>query len=315
MENMKIIYLDQFIVSELADSQTDDWKEIRQILEELASQGKICCPLSMEHYLESSTRNEIDALKNDRLLNVLSNGKCFYIELYITTFLINAFVKEQPYTLEMYIGDAIKNFFDDNTKIENYRRSNQQYKNITSDRHMMSNEIKTIARSNKVKSPLNSPLYGAVKNNLAREFVKRMVETAIAGHLIIRGEKTNHGDFPSWIDLILEYLLRHFKFTPEEMIKLFQEVYENGFNNIPTVDILTSLEAYQSILHKKITPNDEIDNLRIACGLPISYILFTDKKRKAEIQELGLDSKYKCKVLHGATSEISLFKKYLSEIN
>jgi hypothetical protein len=53
---MKIIYLDQFIVSDLADSANQEWKEIRLSLEELADSGEICCPLSMEHYLESSSR-------------------------------------------------------------------------------------------------------------------------------------------------------------------------------------------------------------------------------------------------------------------
>jgi len=60
MENMKIIYLDQFIVSELADSQTDDWKEIRQILEELASQGKICCLNFPQSMRTLSGENKVD---------------------------------------------------------------------------------------------------------------------------------------------------------------------------------------------------------------------------------------------------------------
>ena len=134
------------------------------------------------------------------------------------------------------------------------------------------------------------------------------------GQITIRGDKTPTGEIPNWIDIILEYLLRHFQITSPDLINLYKEVKENGFENIPTLDILSTLNAFQCIYHKKMTTNDEIDNLRIACGLPISNILFTDKRRKSEIEQLGLNQKYQCKVLCGSKNDLGQFKEILNEI-
>jgi len=80
---MKLIYLDQFIVSDLADSKSLEWQELRNIFEELVELELIICPLSFEHYLESSSRNNQEALSNDKLMNKLSGGKILALRDFI----------------------------------------------------------------------------------------------------------------------------------------------------------------------------------------------------------------------------------------
>ena len=123
---MKILYLDQFIVSDLADSQTEEYRDLKRLLKDLVESKEIICPLSLEHYLESASRSDEEAMRNDELMNQLSSGKCFYPEFYITTFLINALLKGKPFTQGLYIEEAKKNVFKDKLKIEHYRNTNQK---------------------------------------------------------------------------------------------------------------------------------------------------------------------------------------------
>ena len=55
--------------------------------------------------------------------------------------------------------------------------------------------------------------------------------------------------------------------------------------------------------------------MRIVNGLPISDIFLTDKKRKSEILELGLDVKYKTKVYSGRQEDLMSLYEELKSIN
>lgn len=311
---MKIIYLDQFIVSDLADFSSDKHSEIRKLLENLVKAKKVICPLSMEHYLETASRSNIDARKNDELMNSLSGGKCFYQEFYISTFLIIALLRNQPFKNDMFIDDAVKNIFNNESAIQNYRNANQHYKESRIDLLDSSNELRKITRSSKISKSDEDSFFKILRRIPADKFTKRIEYIIDEGQFEIRGEKTSNGEIPNSTDLILEYLFRHFNITPHELAKLYKELKDNGFENIPTLDILSSLSAIQSVKKKKLTANDEIDNLRIACGLPISDILITDKKRKAEIIELGFETKYDCKILSGITEDLTKFEEYLNKL-
>ncbi len=309
---MKILYLDQFIVSDLADSKNQFYIEMRESLEELVFSKKLICPLSMEHYMESSSRSDDDALKNDNLMNSLSGGMCFYDEFYITTFLINAKIKNKPFAQDMYIDKAVKNIFRDKSNIEKYRNISQKFKGASEDTLNVSNRIRESTREQKIKDSIKSEMFSLVKRLPSISFTDRIEDLVVDGQITIRGEMTPIGEKPNQIDLILEYLLRHFKFNAKELLALYSEFKEDGFDNIPTLDILTSLRALQSILHKKLTSNDDIDNLRIACGLPISDVLMTDRKRKSEIIQLELDKKYNCQVLCGNNEDMNVLKSILT---
>lgn len=312
IKNMKIIYLDQFIVGDLAIKEDKMWKDLRDLLEKLAKSGKIISPLSYEHYLESSPLIYPKAAAYDELMNILSNGKCFYHELYITTYLIIAYVRNEEFTQKMFITTGRENIFQNESEIEVFKDINKKLKDVITEEQTPINELKNATRSSKISKSLGLDLLKITKRLPAEYFSKRIEDVLNSGHLIIRGVQTPHGEMPNRIDVIIEYLIRHFKMTKSELMFFYKEIKNNGFDNIPTLDIISSLQALQSVRHNKIIKNDVIDNMRIACGLPISDILFTDKKRKAEIIKLGLDIKYQCKVFAGTPNDISSFSNLLN---
>jgi len=81
------------------------------------------------------------------------------------------------------------------------------------------------------------------------------------------------------------------------------------------LNIKSSLNAYLAVKNKKENSGDHIDLMRIATYLPSADILFTDKKRKYEICDLGLDKKYKTLVFSGIENDLIQVKELLRMIN
>lgn len=311
---MKIIYLDQFAVSNLADSVSNEWEEIKINLKFLVKERKIICPLSIEHYLESSLRNFEGAKANDLLLNILSKNQCLETEFYITTKLIISLIRDGQTNTDNFIRKATKNYFQDESKITEFKKKHTQFAEAISGKITFGNIINSNTSHSKIKSPENSNLFKVAKRIESNSFCERILEIVKDKGFEIRGDDTPIGKVPNWIDLILEYLFRHYEMTSGELAKLYKELLNNGFENIPTLDIISSLKAFQSVLHKKKTVNDEIDNLRIACSLPISTLLITDKARKHELKQLKLDSKYNCTVLSGSKSDLREIIGFLEKL-
>ncbi len=102
--------------------------------------------------------------------------------------------------------------------------------------------------------------------------------------------------------------------TEKETKMLIDHIEELGFESFSTLNIKTSLIAIGAIQHKKEQESDHIDFTRIATGMEVSDILFTDKRRKFEIIELGLDKKYNCKIFSGVEEDLIEFKRYITQL-
>jgi hypothetical protein len=135
------------------------------------------------------------------------------------------------------------------------------------------------------------------------------------GHIFIRGVSFESGNVPHWIDQLIFQLTTKHRITKKETKFLISELEKNGFDNIPTLDIRTSLSAIISVYNKKETVNDQIDIMRISSGLPISDVLLTDSQRKKEIVESGLHEKYKTKIYSGTKSDLEELILELEKMN
>lgn len=283
--------------------------------------GKRTSPMAEEKHKNKSKEKEkliefaklnnliLDAIPKERFIASGAEQK-----VYITGDLIISLLRNKKETRDLYLRDATKNFFKDETKIQNFRSNHDKFTQAIEGKFHIGNELLPYMRKIKIKNPIESHLFHITKRLDAEKFRDRVFEVYRDGFIQIKGEKTPIGSLPNWIDLIIEYLFRHYELTVRELLKLHEELKNNGFENIPTLDIISSLKAAQSVLHKKKSVNDVIDNTRIACSLPISDLLITDKARKAEIQELKLDKKYNCIVLSGNKESLQQFKKYLKEL-
>src|SRR5690606_26586771 len=86
--NKTCIYLDQFVISDLVDETNELWREIKKLIEISYKNNKIYCPLSPQHFIETSRKKINDATSHDEYFRKLSDNYLFKDELFLTTQLI-----------------------------------------------------------------------------------------------------------------------------------------------------------------------------------------------------------------------------------
>ena len=73
-KNKICIYLDQFAISDILENVNPLWIEIKKLLENSYSSGKIYCPLCNEHVLETVRKNFYSAKTHHDYLKSISDG-------------------------------------------------------------------------------------------------------------------------------------------------------------------------------------------------------------------------------------------------
>jgi hypothetical protein len=130
----KCIYLDQFAVSDMIDADNKSiWSDIRMKLFELHKNGLIFCPLSTEHYFETSQKNIEGAKNHDEFLSQLSDGYCLKPEIFITSQLISSRIRNNNVTLKTYMFENVKNRLDSEENYNAFDNLSKQLQNLVSD--------------------------------------------------------------------------------------------------------------------------------------------------------------------------------------
>lgn len=311
----KIIYLDQFSVSDMLDhTGLPIWREIKKKIVSLHKDGKIFCPLSSEHFIETSQKGQSSAKSHNEFYTSISDGFCLKPELFITSQLISSYIRKNNVTLKTYMYERVGDVFAINENFDNFFGLSTQFRDLLTSAGTDINQLRQATHNQKIDSKTKLTMYSAIKSIQPRYFIQRLQELRNENQLTIKGEMIGKKIIPHWVDLTIEQLLKKHKLNRFEVDKLIFELEQNKFNNIPTLDIKMSLLALMSVYSKKETPGDHIDLMRIATGLPIAEILFTDKKRKNEIQELKLDEKYKTKVFSGMQKDLEECLEELSKL-
>lgn len=305
------IYLDQFAISDMIESKEGTlWFEIRKALESGHTNGLLFCPLSPEHFLETSQKSIDNAKVHNSFLYRLSDGFSLKSELFITSQLISSRIRNNNITIKTYMYDNVLDVFANESNYQSIDKLNKEFKYLISNATSTTNSIKKITNNQKIVPKEKESLINAVKTLPRQKFIVRLKELITHKNIVIRGDKIGEKEVPNWIDLIIDQLLKKHKFSKPEIEKLIVEFETCGFEYIPTLNIRTTLSAYSSIYSKQEFSNDHVDFMRIATGLPISDILLTDKKRKAELVESKLPEKYKTKVFSGVEKDLeSLLKE------
>jgi len=303
--NLTIIYLDQFASSGMFESDTSEWNKIRELVKEGFEKKQFICPLSYEHYIETSQKQKDKAVYLDSEFYKISGGYAFKSEVFITSQLIISLIRKNNITLKTYMYDKIyENVLSNEENLEQFDRNKKLLNNMIGEATSLANEIRKIERNKKTDSIIRKKMFDAHKAISISEFIRRLCKLRKDGHIYIRGVSFSSGDVPNWIDQIIFQLIKKHKITQTETRQLINELKINGFNNIPTLDISTSLSALISVQNKNETVNDQVDIMRITSGLPISDILLTDATRKREIEELELDKKYNTKIFSGKKDDL-----------
>lgn len=310
--NNKIcIYFDQFVVSDIIDGRNPLWNEIKELLELNHSQGKIYCPLSIEHILETVKKDLNGAIKHDSYYRKLSDNYLLKTEPFLTSQLISSLIRKNKFTLNTFL------------KIEKTKSIEEIYSQINKNNEIFDESVTyKLSSQNDLRKILNSgksnkselQFMNTIKTIEVENFKNRLKEYLKAKSIKIRPDNYGKHQFPNWTDQILFQLTNRHKFKKKQFKQLLIELERNGFNRIPTLNTKFSLGAYLAVKNKQENTGDHIDIMRISSYLFSSDIFFTDKKRKYEIYDLELDKKYNTKVYSGVKNDLIEVIQLLKEI-
>ncbi len=305
------IYLDQYVVSNLIECPNKLWSDIKRLLEDKHQNDKIYCPLSTPHFLETVKKRFENAKIHDEYFRSLSDGFLFKEEPFITSQLISSLIRKNNKTINTYLNKReLKNIDSFYESLNKKNKIFDEGVNLATD---FTNQIRKNS-NNKIEKKLENTLFETIKAINVQKFVERLEEYLAKGEMRIRPDKIGSFSFPNWIDQLLYQLTEKHRFNEKLFKELLSEMKTNGFKNIPTLNIRFSIFAYITVKKKQEIVSDHIDVMRISNGLVIADILFTDKKRKYEIQELKLDKEYKSRIYCGVESDLLEFKDYIEKI-
>lgn len=312
----KCIYLDQFAISEMVMPDiTPVWLEIKNQLIELHELGIIYCPLSAEHFMETAKKDFEDAQEHDLFLNKLSDNYCFKSEAFISSQLLSSKARGNNITLKTYMYDNVKQIFKSKDNHAFFEKKNQELYEVIEDKSKDLNTIRNYSTGEKLTPENKETFLRALKYLEAKKLIDRLTYLYENENIILEGFQSKDSEILNWTDLVINILLKKHKIKRKEVLKLIFELKSNGFKNIPSLDIRTTISSLVAIYGKKESSNDQIDISRISVALPISNILLTDKKRKYEILETKLDKKYKTKIYSGTKSDLNDFIKELKKLH
>lgn len=301
------IYLDQFVVSGMVEPQQEIWVRVREQLLELHRAGKIFCPLSHEHYFETSAKYYESAREHDAFFSRLSDGYCFKHEADITPQLISSRIRRYPVTLNTYMLAGVASAFSSKENYEGIGQSNRDFREHMGNAVSGLNELRHATNEQKIDVGVRAALLSATHKIPVRKFLDRLKELQHNGYFLNKFDNFGTLSIPNWIDYIIHRLVTKHRFGRSETVKLISELEKYGFGNIPSLDVKFRLMSLMSVYSKVEEPGDHIDLMRLSTGLPVSDYLFTDKKRKNEILESGLDRKYGTKVYCGTAEDLEKF--------
>lgn len=310
-ENKICIYLDQFVISNIVDETTDTWKKVKMQLEKGFVQGVLYCPVSGEHFMETAKKRFENALIHHNYFLSLSENYFFKDDPFLTTQLISSLIRGNKHTLNTFLEkQQFKKFEDIYADINS---KNEIFDESITYKLSGQNDLRKVLNTN-MKQPLESQFMGFITAMEVQNFIKTLEQYLRDGQMRIRADDYGKHSFPYWIDQLLYILTTKHKFREPQFKILLAELKKNGFSRIPTLNIKFSLGAYLAIKNKQENTGDHIDLMRICIGLISSDIFFTDKKRKSEIDALGLDTFYNTRVFSGTEPDLQEFLTLLETV-
>lgn len=302
----RLIYLDQFAASSMVDSQgMGVWQEVEDLLREGVANGRLLCPIPSEHWLETAHRPLSVMQQQTALFNGLSGGYHILGAPFAAAKAMSARMRGTVLTRYDYIvKEEVRRELD--TDVQQKLRSERDLLGIRLNPALEdANWIRSLTRPGLVANKWKPFSFSVSEFFAKQEFLERLNTLLEEGGIRIRGAGFPGSDVAHWVDLFLEILMKHHRMTTSEAERLYDEVQQVGFMNIPPVHIRNTLVDHMAHRHKKETDGDHIDLLRMATALPVTHIALVDGPRKQELVETGLAVKYGCRVFSGRSVDLA----------
>ena len=227
---MTIIYLDQFASSGIFESTLMEWTKIKELIVEGFNNNKLICPLSAEHYIETSQKQKDKAILLDNEFYKISGGYALKPEVFITSQLIISLIRKNNITLKTFMYDKIyENVLSEDENFKMFDENKKLLNNKIEEATFVANEIRKIEREKKSDATIKKKMFDVHKSISISEFISRLENLLGDGHIYIRGVSFKSGDVPNWIDQIIFQLTKKHRITPKETRLLIKELKINGF--------------------------------------------------------------------------------------
>ena len=330
MKRKKILYLDQFAVSNMYNAVPESlWGQLRSIIIEKINKGFLSCPMPLEHLYETLGRSNMDDNGNEsieysnqisqqhRFFSEIANGTAFYgyEEIAATEIMmllrqggvkpIQSIYFHKAYYANIELLEIYRNGHTFNQV--NHFYNQEMFKDVNGLREAMRKAGQEIRKPNKSL---------AVKDLGQRQtgiYIEGLKELCRKGEVKVRGVQCGNFNIPNKVDLLLKKLCDK-RIDKRLVQKLIRELETRGFEKIPSMNIRSSLNADMAINGKNQTPNDEIDIDRASVGLRISDYFFADNEKKLAIERCQLDKKYQTKIYSAKKDSVSSLITELSEL-
>lgn len=324
MRKKKILYLDQFAVSNMYNSAPNhSWGVLREIIQEKVRNGVLSCPMPFDHLYETVGRSNKDKngnqseeysrkiIEQHNFFRDLANGTAFYgYEEVAATEIIMLLRQGKINPMKsIYLHKALYAEIDISDIYEDGHVFNEENHKYNRDLFQSANEIREITK------PLNNDLRIQKKESSDPIFLKSLLYLQASkyleglkdfynkGFVKVRGVKCGSFELPHKVDILI-YNLTKKRINKKETEKLIHEIETNGFERIPSMNIRSLLSADIALYDKQQVPNDEIDLDRAAVGLRISDYFFADNDKKLAIEKYNLDKEYHTKVFSGKKESV-----------
>lgn len=284
-----LVYLDQCVLSRFVPSPDEAWHGILDTVLVGSATGKIICPYSLEHLIESAPMNSPKATAADILLRNLSSGWSLRIEPELVAAEINSIIRNKPLTWDDVLEPIpFKQLADG--EVQNFLAQ----KKLELDKF---NE-RTVVHANKFNALLRNTckskrsLLVSLVDHIARkrgDELKETVETALANGGVTVKERQDLPNVPTWTSSVIYILVSRHGFTSADMEALASTLEPCGLLFLPFFQIKAALEAYLWWSRRKVEPRDQYDITRIACALPFVDALITDGGVAHRLRDTSMD--------------------------
>lgn len=310
---MRCIYLDQNASSNICSPTTEGkWAEISFLVKEGVKNKKLLIPISIEHYLETSTRTRGDALHHDNELRKLSFGWSMYPEPIISANLLVRKIRNIKLGKTVFLRKERMLSLAKNSVASNFSELRSIFKTTVTGAVSDVNQVRKHTRGGvKPKSKLRDDLVSTIKQRHAHHIVERLESLHDSGKFEPRIIELSGYKVPFWADTLCHILITSHKLSRKEAKKGAELLKSEGIDLIPSISIRASLEAMMAITDKRETDNDHLDIMRTSCALPLCDMVILDRGKAAHAREIGLDKKHDSVVFSARNDELSSIVRYL----
>lgn len=299
-------------MSNLLDSNSDSWAEIKYLISRGKESGKIIIPYSFEHLLETSNRPYDIAKAHDEFLFSLSNGLKIRTEEAIDTKVIINRIRKRNDDFATFIERVERPQLSSLNEHTFYSELHAKYKSMTGESTELLNIIRhSSSEKSKLDSDLQKLMVQEMVNKYQNYLTTRLHSYSKIGRFTREPVKFSNITLPFWADIIVDSLINTYKLTRKEAKRGKELINNNGLKIIPVAYIRSAIEGFMGAKQQKEKVNDHIDIMRLCSSVPFADIVLTDKARHYDLVTLEIDKVYNTEIYSGTDIEIQKFVERL----